>query len=209
MLKTHGVAYTYTGGSSMVFPDISCEADEHWLLLGNSGTGKTTLLHLLGGLLTPTQGEITIRETQLTKLSQAQRDTFRGQEIGFIFQEAHFVKALTVSENLMLAQKLAGVTTDKSRIRSLLERLNLGDKLHKKTDQLSVGERQRVAIARALVNNPALILADEPTSALDDENCQEVVTLLEEQARQAEATLLIVTHDNRLKTRFEKQIELG
>lgn len=209
MLQTQNVSYTYPGGTPLTFPDVACGHNEHWLLLGQSGTGKTTFLHLLGGLLTPGEGSVSVSNTDLTQLSQSRRDKFRGQQIGIIFQEAHFVRALTVGENLQLAQKLAGHSPDKARVRELLDRLGLANKINRKPDQLSVGERQRVAIARALVNKPAVILADEPTSALDDENCQEVATLLEEQANLAEATLLIVTHDHRLQERFEKQIVLS
>lgn len=208
MLQTQNLTYTYAGGSPLTFPDFRCEKNEHWLLLGQSGTGKTTLLHLLGGLLTPTSGDVSVDGTSLPSLGQGQLDKFRGKRIGIIFQEAHFVKALTVGENLLLAQKLAGVAPDKNRAEELLGRLNLHDKFSKKPDQLSVGERQRVAIARALINRPSVILADEPTSALDDQNCQEVAGLLAEQANLAAATLLIVTHDNRLKERFAKRIEL-
>lgn len=209
MLQTQDLTYTYPGGTPLHFPDIRCEKNEHWLLIGQSGTGKTTLLHLLGGLLTPTAGDVQVDDTSLKKLGQGQLDKFRGKRIGIIFQEAHFVKALTVGENLQLAQKLAGLRPDKARAEELLGRLNLSKKYAKKPERLSVGERQRVAIARALINRPSVILADEPTSALDDDNCQEVATLLEEQAKMAEATLLIVTHDNRLKERFSRQIELA
>lgn len=190
------------------FPDIHCQKGEHWLLLGQSGSGKTTLLHLLGGLLSPNQGDISINNVDLKSLSTSNLDKFRGKNIGIIFQTSHFVKALTVQENLMLAQQLAGVAVSKTRIKELLDRLNVGHKLHSKPHQLSQGEQQRVAIARALVNQPAIILADEPTSALDDQNCDEVIQLLEEQAAAVKATLIVVTHDNRLKEKFEHKILL-
>jgi len=115
---------------------------------------------------------------------------------------------LTVGENLQLAQKLAGVPQDKNRIETLLNRLNIGNKINSKPHNLSQGEQQRVSIARALVNGPDLILADEPTSALDDKNTHEVIKLLENQAEEENATLLIVTHDGRLKEYFKKQILL-
>lgn len=206
MLQTNQLAFSYTGTQKLTFPDINCQKGEHWLLLGLSGSGKTTLLHLLGGLLSPTSGSVKVGDTELKKLSTAALDKFRGKNIGIIFQKAHFVRSLTVQENLMLAQQLAGVSIDKNRISDLLNRLNVGHKLHSKTNELSQGEQQRVAIARAIVNQPTVILADEPTSALDDENCEEVIRLLEEQAAAVGATLLVVTHDGRLKERFEKQI---
>ena len=208
MIQTENLQFSYTGATTLSFPDINCQTGEQWLLLGQSGSGKTTLLHLLGGLLSPTKGMVKVGDTVLKKLSTAQLDQFRGNHIGIIFQKAHFVRALSVEENLLLAQQLAGVKTDRKRIQHLLERLNIGHKLRAKTNELSQGEQQRVAIARALVNQPTLILADEPTSALDDINCEEVLQLLVESAAAAQATLLVVTHDGRLKERFKQQILL-
>ncbi len=208
MLQTEKLSFSYTGATTLTFPNIDCQKGEHWLLLGQSGSGKTTLLHLLGGLLSPTAGSVKVGDTSLEKLSAAQLDKFRGKHIGIIFQKAHFVRALTVEENLKLAQQLGGSPISTDRIKELLDRLNVGHKLHAKTTDLSQGEQQRVAIARALVNQPTIILADEPTSALDDTNCEEVIQLLEEQAAAVGATLLVVTHDGRLKERFEKQIVL-
>jgi len=208
MLQTENLQFSYTGATTLSFADIKCQKGEQWLLLGQSGSGKTTLLHLLGGLLSPTSGTVKVGDTDLKKLSTAELDKFRGKNIGIIFQKAHFVSALNVQENLQLAQQLAGVSVNKTRIKELLDRLNVGHKLKASTKELSQGEQQRVAIARALVNQPTIILADEPTSALDDTNCEEVIRLLEEEAAAANATLLVVTHDGRLKERFDKQILL-
>lgn len=208
MLQTDQLEFAYSGGNTFKFPDIACERGAHWLMLGQSGSGKTTFLHLLGGLLSPKSGAIRLEGTDMAQLSGPALDRFRGQHIGIIFQRAHFVKALTVRENLVLAQELAGMPADNGRIAKLLDRLNVGHKIDDKPDRLSVGEQQRVAIARALVNSPELILADEPTSALDDENCEQVLQLLAEQAASVKATLLIVTHDGRLKDKIPNQILL-
>lgn len=208
MLQTKNLSYDYNAATRLTFPDIHCQDGEHCLLLGASGCGKTTLLHLLGGLLSPKEGTVQVNDTILSQLSMAQLDKFRGKEIGIIFQKSHFVRALTVEENLLLAQQLAGVQPNKQRIEELLGRLNIQHKIKAKTSALSQGEQQRVAIARALVNQPAVILADEPTSALDDVNTEQVIQLLTEQATAVNATLLVVTHDNRLKGRFAKQILL-
>lgn len=208
MLKTQQLAYAYKGASLLHFPDLNCASGSHWLILGQSGSGKTTFLHLLGGLLSPAQGHIVLNDTDISKLNNKELDRFRGQQIGLVFQKAHFVQALTVSENLLLAQKLAGVNCSQQEIDNMLESLSIADKRHKKIQQLSVGEQQRVAIARALVKKPSLILADEPTSALDDRNSAAVIELLEQQAKAVNATLLIVTHDQRLKDHFSNKIIL-
>ena len=208
MLTVQDLQYSYESGNPIRFPGFSCGKGEHWLLLGQSGKGKTTLLHLLGGLLTIQQGRIRIGETWLNDLKRSEMDRFRGQHIGIIFQRAYFVRSLSVGENLALAQSLAGLPIQWDRIRLLLEQLNIGHKSRSKPDALSQGEQQRVAIARAIINRPAVILADEPTSSLDDENTGEVIRLLEEEAQSVGATLLIVTHDNRLKARFPQTIQL-
>ena len=208
MLKTSGLKFSYTSDEHLAFPDITCNAGEHWLLLGQSGSGKTTLLHLLAGLRTPKEGKISIDNTIINELSAAQLDLFRGKHIGIVFQQSHFVRSLTVQENLALAQRLAGVKVNYNRITTILETLNIAHKLKDKPENLSVGEQQRVAIARAIINQPSIILADEPTSALDDINTTQVLELLKEQATAVNAILLIVTHDNRLKTQFDKQIQL-
>ena len=130
MLKTQDLQYSYDASNALQFPNINCKKGEHWLLIGQSGCGKTTLLHLLGGLLTPKGGSVTISDTNLNSLGSSKLDHFRGQNIGIIFQKSHFVKSLTVGENLGLAQQLAGVKVDKNRIQELLNRLNLGHKMH-------------------------------------------------------------------------------
>ena len=208
MLQTKNLKFTYDGKNLLDFPDINCQRGEQWLLLGQSGSGKTTLLHLLGGLRKPKKGDVIIDGKNIAQLSSSALDKFRGKNIGIVFQNPHFVRALTVEENLLLAQQLAGQPADREHIVTILEKLNVSHKLKSKTENLSEGEKQRVAIARALVNRPAVILADEPTSALDDKNCQEVVELLEKQAEEANATLLIVTHDGRLKGLVDNHIQL-
>lgn len=208
MLRTQGLNFVYPQGERLTFPDLLCNDGEHCLILGQSGSGKTTLLHLIAGLRTVQSGSIVLNDTKMNELSAGQLDRFRGRNIGIVFQQSHFVRSLTLEENLSLAQRLAGLPVNHSRISSILAQLNLAHKLRAKPDALSIGEQQRAAIARAVLNQPALILADEPTSALDDANTEQVIQLLQEQAASVNATLLIVTHDNRLKTRFEQQIQL-
>lgn len=208
MLATRNIQYHYQKERPMLFPDLVCEAGKSLLLLGPSGCGKTTLLHLIGGLLTPNQGEIQINGIKTSQLAQKKLDHFRGKNIGVIFQKNHFVAALNVEENLLLAQKLVGTSPSKEKVKLILATLQLDGKSKALPYQLSQGEQQRVAIARALINQPKLILADEPTSALDDRNCEEVITLLANQAQEQQAALIIVTHDNRLKTRFSDCVTL-
>ena len=208
MLSTKGLQFSYSSGGPIRFPDFHCAEGEHWLLVGQSGSGKTTLLHLLAGLRSPESGKVMIADTTINQLGPGKLDRFRGKNVGIIFQTAHFVRSLTVSENLQIAQRLAGLPVDHQRIGELLEQLHVGHKENSMPDQLSVGEQQRVAIARAIVNQPKVILADEPTSALDDANTERVLQLLEEQANAVNAVLLIVTHDTRLIERFENRIRL-
>jgi ABC-type lipoprotein export system ATPase subunit len=208
MFSAKQITFQYEKGPSFSFPDIQCNQGDRLLILGESGRGKTTLLHLLAGLLKPTGGAVTIGDTDTSSLSNAQLDKFRGKNIGIIFQTAHFVDSLSVEDNLIMPQFLTGNKIDRKKAKEILTRLNLGDKATKKPANLSVGEAQRVAIARAVMNNPQLILADEPTSALDDKNAEEVIRLLDEQASATGAALVIVTHDKRLKDRFSNQITL-
>lgn len=207
MINVQNLQYTYSN-KAIEFPDFQCEKGEQMLVLGQSGCGKTTLLQLIGGMLSIQQGSISIQNTRINELRNSQLDKFRGRNIGFIFQQHHFIAALNVEENLLLTQQLAGVKTDKNAINSILSQLNLDHKLKEKPSSLSQGEQQRVAIARALIHQPAIILADEPTSALDDNNCNEVVDLLKQQAKMNNTTLLIVTHDARLKSHFSKTLNL-
>lgn len=208
MVKINGLTYNYSPEVQLKFPDFSLSKGEQALILGQSGCGKTTLLHLLSGLLQPNSGNVDVENENITKMSGARLDNFRGANIGIVFQTPHFIEALTVKENLTLTQTLAGKTRDVDKVKTLLADLGVESKLNSKLSALSVGEKQRVSIARALVNSPALILADEPTSALDDKNCDAVLKLVREQAKKHNSTLLIVTHDNRLKDQFDKRIEL-
>lgn len=208
MVEVHSVQFTHPGSKQIGFPDFRANRREHTLLLGNSGSGKTTLLHLLGGLLKSQSGMIRVNQTVLADLSPAELDRFRGRHIGFVFQKNHLVSSLNVEENLLLAPYLAGLKPDKARVAEVLALLDMETKLKSRVDQLSQGQAQRIAIARALLNKPDIILADEPTSALDDQNCEAVVKLLFQSAAESNATLLIATHDQRLKSVVTNQVLL-
>ena len=207
MINAKGLNFKYNDQASFSFPDINLGKDENLLIIGSSGIGKTTLLHLLAGLLESNSGSINLYGQDISKLTQHQIDKFRGQNIGIVFQKPHFVNSLTVKENLQLAQYL-GNKKDQNRIIDILSSLDILDKENKKPKKLSQGEKQRASIAMAIVNSPKLILADEPTSSLDDENCDRVIKLLKKQASEFKAQLIVITHDNRLKKHFKKSIKL-
>ena len=207
MIITKEVEFNYDNQIFFKFQDIDLKSNENLLIIGNSGVGKTTLMHLLAGLLKSNSGSIKLFDNELSQLSSHQLDTFRKNNIGIVFQRPHFVNSLTVKENLQLAQYIAN-KNDNNRIESILKNLNIFDKSNKKTNQLSQGEKQRASIALAIVNSPKLILADEPTSSLDDTNCSKVIKLLKKQATDFGAQLIVITHDSRLKKHFKKSIEL-
>ncbi|MEO5905724.1 MAG: ATP-binding cassette domain-containing protein [Saprospiraceae bacterium] len=208
MITTKQVTYAYPNQQAMLFPDIHCADLEHALILGPSGTGKTTLLHLLAGLLSPTSGEIMIDRTPFHQLRGRKLDLFRGQNIGLVFQKTHFVKSISALENLLLTQNLSSRKPEKKVAMALLEKLSIAHKANNKPFELSIGEQQRLAIARALINKPGIILADEPSSALDDENCFKMIALLQHVATEEKSNLLIVTHDSRIKNMIDQKIYL-
>lgn len=208
MIRTQNVVFQYNLETKFQFEDLQCKAGETLLITGASGKGKTTLLHLLGGLLKPTSGSVFIDEVDVCQLSSAKLDHFRGQNIGLILQKAHFIAALTVLENIELASWLTDKTKKKQKAIELLTLLGLENFSNKIPSQLSVGQQQRVSIARALINEPKLLLADEPTSSLDDANAKVVAELLAQLSKKYNAALIVVTHDQRLKERFKTSIEL-
>jgi putative ABC transport system ATP-binding protein len=196
-LEIKSLAFKYPNGDAFHFPNIQLSHSEELLILGNSGVGKTTLLHILGGLLKPNSGEVWINNENVYQKPGGELDRFRGENIGIVFQTAHFVQPLNVLENLNLAQRFSNKKFNAQRAMELLVRLGLEDKKNKKPNELSIGEQQRVSIARALMLNPKLILADEPTSALDDKNADVVLNLLREESKKCQSSLVIVTHDSR------------
>ena len=208
MISIQNVIFQYNPETQFQFPDLQCKASDSLLITGASGTGKTTLLHLLGGLLQPTSGSITIDEVNICNLSSIKLDHFRGQNIGLILQKSHFIASLNVLENIELASWLTDKTKKHQKAKELLSLLGLEKFASKLPNQLSIGQQQRVSIARALINEPKLLLADEPTSSLDDENAKIVADLLSNLSQKYNAALIIVTHDQRLKERFKTSIEL-
>lgn len=208
MLELTGIRHAYQSQIVLDLPAWCAGEGEQWLLHGASGCGKTTLLHIMAGLLTPSAGTVMLAGTNLGSLEGAARDRYRGRHIGIVFQQLHLIDAISVRQNLALAQTCAGLAVDEDRIRSILEALGLADKADAYPFALSHGQAQRVALARALINQPAVVLADEPTSNLDDRNAERALTLLREQAMAHGSALVVASHDGRVKDAFANRLEL-
>ena len=208
MVHASNVQKKYTEDTIINLPDLHIKKGEQQLLLGLSGSGKTTILHILAGLLKPTDGKVMIERTDIYQLPEMERDRFRGRHIGIVFQQLHLLPALTVMENVLLAQYMANKNQDEQHIRKLLKDLDIVDKASSYPQELSHGQAQRASIARAVVNGPGLLLADEPTSNLDDLRSERVLELLEMQAQKHDAALIIATHDQRIKDKFPSSITL-
>lgn len=208
MLAAKSIKYSYDSNNKFEFPDFCLESTEDLLIIGDSGVGKTTFLNILGGLLPPQSGSITLNGTNYSDLSNKDLDKFRGKNIGIIFQSPYFINNLNLMDNLLFSLFLSKNQQDKNIVIELLNQLGLHDKIYSKPNDLSQGEKQRASIALALVKKPNLILADEPTSSLDDNNCDLVVSLLKEQSQLNKCKLIIITHDARLKKHFKNSIKL-
>ncbi len=209
MLQIQNLKAGYNGKAVVDIAALSLQPGEHCLILGKSGTGKTTLLYALAGLLSPISGNIRVGDQEITELDKSVLDAFRGKNIGIIYQTLHMAGALSVLENLLLVQYAAGTAQDTKKAEKLLAQLGLLDYCNRKPETLSQGQQQRVAIARAAMNSPKIILGDEPTSALDDETCETVIQLLLDAAKASNASLVVATHDARIKKYFQKTITLG
>ena len=214
LLVAHGVSKTYQIGKRALEVlkgvNVVVEPGDFLALRGASGAGKSTLLHLLGGLDSPTAGEIWFEGRNLATLSEAQLAQFRNAKVGFVFQAYHLLPELDAVENVCLparmAREPAGIVA--RRARELLGRVGLGDRTDHRPFELSGGEQQRVAIARALIRNPALLLADEPTGNLDSHTGQGIIDLLCELRAEGNTTLIIATHDTKVAARAPRVIEL-
>jgi putative ABC transport system ATP-binding protein len=209
MFAIQNLKHAYNGTEVLNVPAWQVEQGSQWLVLGPSGSGKTTLLHVLAGILRPAAGSVSVAGQDIDALKPDALDRFRGQHIGIVLQRLHLMASLNVLDNLMLAQYLAGLPQDRGRAREVLAGLDLAEKSGARPHELSFGQAQRVAVARAVVNRPRLLLADEPTSNLDDERCLQALELLQNQARACNATLVIATHDQRVKSRMPDQFAIG
>lgn len=200
MIQTRGLTYRYPDGPALVFPDVDVAQGAVLLLSGPSGCGKSTWLALVAGLVTPASGALTVANQPLAALKKIASDAWRAGAVGFLPQKLHLSAALTVHQNLALAQWAAGQPEDAVRIQAALQSLGVQELAGRKPGQLSGGQAQRVALARAVLLQPKVILADEPTASLDDEAAADAVGLLLSTAKTHHATLVIATHDARIAT---------
>ena len=209
MIRLERLRFAYNGsGDVLRLDEFVLEPESNILVVGPSGCGKTTLLHLIAGLLLPTGGSVVVDGQNLSALSPHARDRFRGRHIGIVLQQFHLLPTLTAMQNLLVAQSIAGLAVNRVAAQLMLKALGVDERVDAYPHQLSVGQQQRVAIARALVNRPKLLLADEPTSNLDDEACASVADLLLNATQQHAVSLVIATHDTRLKAKIPQQLAL-
>jgi ABC-type lipoprotein export system ATPase subunit len=209
MLLLENIKKSYLEANGHVLPilDIprfAVEAGEQMLLIGQSGCGKTTLLHVIAGISTPDAGTVRLDGLDVSQLSEAGRDRFRAAKLGYVFQTFNLLPGFTALENVLLGMTFARGRRDVGRAKHLLERVGLSHREQHKPRQMSVGEQQRVAVARALANRPKLLLADEPTANVDPGNQQKIIELIRETCREEKISLVMVTHSLEIAAQFSR-----
>lgn len=190
----------------LTIPELTIRDKAQVGVFGPSGTGKTTFLHLISGLILPTTGQIHVAGVELSSLKEAQRDVFRANHVGYIFQTFNLVEGYSALENVMLGQVFLTGRADRDKAADMLEKVGLADRMSHSPAELSVGQQQRVCIARALVNDPDILLADEPTGSLDAASSSSVMDLI--LSFSSGRTLLLVSHDPKVLDRFSERISL-
>jgi len=209
MLKLREVVKNYAQPDGGVLHVLDIEQfdvaeGEQIAMMGRSGCGKTTLLHCIAGISRPDSGRIWIDDWDITLMSEAERDRFRAEKIGYVFQTFNLLPGFTALENVLLAMRFTGRKVDRARARHLLERVGLQHREGHRPTQLSVGEQQRVAIARALANRPKLLLADEPTANIDTGHQAQVLELIRSTCREENVSLVLVTHSPEVASQFAR-----
>ena len=209
MLQTTDLIKTFSlpDGSRLPvldIPSFSIAAGEQVVLIGESGGGKTTLLHCIAGIVPPDSGSILIDGIEVTRLSEAGRDRVRAAKLGYVFQTFNLLAGFTALENVRLGMTFASGKHDLKHAIELLQKVGLGDRMHHKPAALSVGQQQRVAVARALANRPKLLLADEPTANIDPANQQKIIDLLRQCCRDENIAMLLVTHSMQIAEQFDR-----
>lgn len=208
-LSWESLRYSYDDKSAISFPNGTVKRGEILAAIGPSGSGKSTWLQLLSGILKIQQGDVFYGSQKLSGTSERERDRLRSEHVGLVFQNNHFVKDLSVGDNLMLPSYAKSSKPELSFISDLAERLQVAHRIDAMPRECSVGELQRLSIIRTLSTKPSFILADEPTSALDDVNTSEILDTFEMLASEFGVGILVVTHDNRVKQRFANSISFG
>ena len=183
---------------------MSLADNEQVALVGSSGGGKSTLLNVISGILTPDSGEVVIDGTNISQLPEPARDRFRALKIGFIFQTFNLLPAFSALENVLLGMSFSGRKVNRNEAIQLLEEVGLGNRLSHKPGKMSVGEQQRVAVARALANRPSLLLADEPTASIDHRNQNNVLKMIRDVCSEHNVSLLLVTHSREVAEQFDR-----
>ncbi|WP_425037926.1 ABC transporter ATP-binding protein [Primorskyibacter sp. S187A] len=214
MVRVENLTFGYGAkGFRLRVPDLLLEKGERVAIVGPSGSGKTTLLNLIAGILTPEAGRVSVAGTEVSQLSDTQRRRFRASQIGFVFQDFALLDYLPARQNILYPYRITPALTLDAAARARADKLaaacGIGDKLDRHPGALSQGEQQRVAICRALVTQPNLILSDEATGNLDPDSKARILDLLFEQAEEAGATVLAVTHDHELLPRFERVLDFA
>lgn len=189
-------------------PEFRVAAGEQMVLVGQSGCGKTTLLHVIAGISRPDEGKVRIDDWDITLMPESERDRFRAERIGYVFQTFNLLVGFTALENVMLSMRFARGRMDRQRARTLLDRVGLSHRMTHRPTQLSVGEQQRVAVARALANKPQLLLADEPTANVDAGHQQQILDLIRQTCSEENVALIIVTHSNEVARQFPRMDRL-
>ncbi len=213
-IHVHDLDFSYGDADfTLHVNDLAVDTGTTLAVIGASGSGKTTLLHLLAGIVVPGAGSIRLGDTEVTGLSDAKRRAFRIRNLGLVFQEFELLEYLNVLDNILLPYRINPTLRLDRQVRQraceLARQVEIGDKLNRYVRRLSQGERQRVSVCRSLLTNPQLVLADEPTGNLDPANTRRVLDILFDYAREAGASLVVVTHDHELLDRFDRVVDTG